>query len=66
MTVQKSEIKFTVVQHTMQSALYTIHYTQYTVKVPYFANRPNFATFGLFVAKIHWYAKGTSCQLSKR
>ena len=26
----------------------------YTVKVPYFTSRPNFATFGLFVAKVHW------------
>ena len=30
-----------------------------TVKVPYFASRPNFATFGLFVAKVHWYAMRT-------
>ena len=28
-------------------------YVQYTVKVPYFASRPNFATFGLFVTTVH-------------
>ena len=37
-----------------------------TVKVPYFASLPNFVTFGLFVARVHWYAMEISCQLSKR
>ena len=29
---------------------------RHTEKCPNFASRPNFASFGLFVAKVHWYA----------
>ena len=41
--------------HALMCTLYIF----ITVKVPYFASRPNLATFGLSVAKVLWYAMRT-------